>query len=174
MILIATEKKTGMQLLADKYDEHQIMTFASQFENPEIELSKDALIQRAQEITTSYILKYYPDIKQRSDISDKENGETYLVFKGLDVSAIRKDIASLILANTDFQTALDTLNKKYNANNDTMITFWLSQLLKIAYRQFFVFLVKQEYSEYISKVKQAEDVSSLQNFECKTPFPVLP
>jgi hypothetical protein len=174
MILIATEKKSGAQLLADEYNEDLIISFASHFENPEIELSKDALIQRAQKITTEYITKYYPNVKQLSDASDKENGESFLVFKGLDTSAIRKDLTSLILSNNDFQTALSNLNQKYNTNNDQMIAYWLSQVLKIAYRQFFVFQVKQEYSEYISKVKQAEDVSDLQHFEIKTPFPQLP
>jgi hypothetical protein len=174
MILIATEKKTGAQLLADEYNEDIIISFASHFEDPQIELSKDALIQRAQKITTSYILQYYSDAKQRSNVSDKENGESYLAYKGLDTTEIRKDITSLILSNNDFQTALNTLNQKYNTNNEQMISYWLSQVLKVAYRQYFVFLVKQEYSEYISKVKQAEDTSDLQHFEIKTPFPALP
>lgn len=173
-MIIATEKNTGMQLLADEYNENLIISFASRFKDPNIELSKDALIQKAQKMTTDYILQYYPDVKQMSDASDKENGESYLVYKGLDTTAIRKDIASLILANTDFQTALDTLNKKYNTNNDQMIAYWFSQLLKIAFRQYFVFLVKQEYSTYVSKLQQATDVSTLQDFEIKTQFPVLP
>ena len=174
MILIATEKKSGMQLLADEYNEDIIISFASQFEDPQVELSKDALIQKAQKMTTSYILQYYPDTKQRSDVSDKENGESYLAYKGFNTTEIRKDITSLILSNTDFQTALSNLNEKYNKNDDQMISYWLSQVLKMAYRQYFVFQVKQEYSEYIAKVKQAEDTSDLQHFEIKTPFPALP
>jgi hypothetical protein len=173
MIVIATEKNTGMQLLGDEYNEDLIISFASRFENPEIELSKDALIQRAQKITTEYITKYYPEIKQRSDASDNINGESYLLSQGLDITSIIKDRTSLIYSGKDFQDVLDTLNKKFNTNNDPTISFWLSQTLKAAYRQHFVFLVKQEYSEYVSKVKQAEDVSNLQHFEIKTPFPNL-
>jgi hypothetical protein len=173
MILIATEKKTGVQLLADEYNEDLLISFASHFENPEIELSKDALIQKAQKITTEYITKYYPEIKQRSDASDNINGESYLLSQGIDISSLVKDRTSLIYSGADFQTALNTLNQKYNPNNDKTITYWLSQTLKAAYRQYFIFLVKQEYSEYVSKVKQAEDVSTLQHFEIKTPFPNL-
>jgi hypothetical protein len=108
-----------------------------------------------------------------SDTSDKGNGESYLVYKGFDTSSIRKDIAALILSNTDFQTALDTLNKKYNANNDQMILYWFSQLLKIAYRQYFVFLVKQEYATYLQQIMTATSLP-LPDFEFKTPFPSLP
>jgi hypothetical protein len=122
---------------------------------------------------SGYILKYYPDTKQRSDVSDKENGESYLVYKGLDTNAVRKDITSLILSNSDFQSALDTLNKKYNASNDQMIAYWLSQVLKIAYRQFFVFQVKQEYATYLQQIQQATSLP-LPDLEFKTPFPSLP
>ncbi|MBX0311245.1 MAG: hypothetical protein JHC31_05640 [Sulfurihydrogenibium sp.] len=136
------------------------------------EAKQKAVNELSQKIT-AYILEYYPVVKQQSDASDKENGESYLVYKGLDTISIRKDVASLILSNTDFQTALSNLNQKYNSNNDTMIAYWLSQVLKIAYRQYFVFQVKQEYATYIQQIQQATSIP-LPNFEFKTPFPTLP
>jgi hypothetical protein len=135
--------------------------------------AKQKAINELSQKATSYILQYYSDAKQRSDVSDKENGESYLAYKGLDTTAIRKDITSLILSNTDFQTALNNLNQKYNTNNEQMIAYWLSQVLKIAYRQYFVFQVKQEYSSYIQQIQQATSLP-LSNFEFKTPFPSLP
>jgi hypothetical protein len=135
------------------------------------EAKQKAITEISQKATT-YILQYYSDVKQRSDVSDKENGESYLVYKGLDTSSIRKDIAALILSNIDFQTALNNLNQKYNSNNDTMIAYWLSQVLKIGYRQFFVFLVKQEYETYIQKIMSATSLP-LPSFDFKTPYPSL-
>jgi hypothetical protein len=135
--------------------------------------AKQKAIDELSQKATTYILQYYSDTKQRSDISDKENGESYLAFKNLDTTAIRKDITSAILSNTDFQTALNTLNQKYNSNNDQMIAYWLSQVLKIGYRQYFVFQVKQEYAIYIQQIQQATSLP-LPNFEFKTPFPSLP
>jgi hypothetical protein len=134
---------------------------------------KELAIKDLSQKASAYILQYYSDTKQRSDVSDKENGESYLAYKGLDTNAIRKDITSLILSNNDFQTALNTLNQKYNTNNDQMIYYWLSQVLKIAYRQYFVFQVKQEYATYLQQIQQATSLP-LPEFEFKTPFPTLP
>jgi hypothetical protein len=134
---------------------------------------KELAIQNLSQKASAYILQYYPDVKQRSDVSDKENGENYLVYKGLDINEIRKDITSLILSNNDYETALNTLNEKYNTSNDQMISYWLSQILKIAYRQYFVFQVKQEYATYLQQIQQATSLP-LPEFEFKTPFPTLP
>jgi vacuolar-type H+-ATPase subunit I/STV1 len=151
-------------------------------DNGEIRLKTDAeklaeakqkAINDLSQKASTYILQYYSDTKQRSDVSDKENGESYLAYKGLDTNAIRKDITSAILSNTDFQTVLNTLNQKYNTNNDQMISYWLSQVLKIGYRQYFVFQVKQEYVSYIQQIQQATSLP-LPSFEFKTPFPQLP
>ncbi|MBX0311339.1 MAG: hypothetical protein JHC31_06110 [Sulfurihydrogenibium sp.] len=135
--------------------------------------AKQKVINDLSQKITSYIFKYYPDVKQMSDDTDKENGESYLAYLGLDTMSIRKDIASLILSNSDFQTALNTLNQKYNSNNDNMVSYWFSQLLKVAYRKFFVFKVKQEYSTYLQQIQQATSLP-LPSFDFKTPFPSLP
>jgi hypothetical protein len=135
--------------------------------------AKQKAINNLYQKATAYILQNYSDVKQRSDVSDKENGESYLVYKGIDTNAVRKDITSLILSTSDFQSALDTLNKKYNTSNDQMTAYWLSQILKIAYRQYFVFQVKQECASYIQQIQQATSLP-LPSFEFKTPFPSLP
>jgi hypothetical protein len=135
--------------------------------------AKQKTIDELSQKASAYIFRYYPDLKQKSDVSDKENGESYLAYKGFDVISIRKDITSLILSNTDFHTALNNLNQKYNSNNDTMIAYWLSQVLKVGYRQYFVFQVKQEYGAYLQQIQQATSLP-LQEFEFKTPFPQLP
>jgi len=142
-------------------------------DDEKLQYVKQKAINELSQKTSTYILKYYTENKQRSDISDKENGESYLVYKGLDVNALRKDITSLILSNSDFQSALNTLNQKYNTDNEPMIYYWLSQLLKIAYRQYFVFQVKQEYATYLQQIQQATSLP-LPSFEFKTPFPTLP
>jgi len=142
-------------------------------EAEKLEEAKQKAIPDLSQKATAYILQYYSDIKQKSDALDKENGESYLAYKGLDTTEIRKDIASLILSNTDFQTALSNLTKKYNKDKDQMISYWLSQLLKMAYRQYFVFQVKQEYASYLQQIQQATFLP-LPEFEFKTPFPALP
>jgi len=133
---------------------------------------KEKTINNLSQKVTDYILQHYPDGKQRSDVSDKNNGESYLAYKGLDTTEIRKDITSLILSNTDFQTALSDLNQKYNTDEDQMISYWLSQVLKVAYRQYFVFQVKQEYISYLQQLQQTTSIP-LPEFEFKTHFPEL-
>lgn len=120
----------------------------------------------------AYTFKYYDDYQLRADIINKEVGENYLVYKGIDTVAFRKDVSSYILSNKDYQTAVSDLNQKYNTNNEAMITFWISTLLAIAYRHFFAFLVSQEYTAYIQQIQQATSLP-LPEFEFKTPYPSL-
>jgi hypothetical protein len=135
--------------------------------------AKQKAINKLSQETSAYILKYYPEIKQMSDASDKENGESYLVYRSIDPIAFRKDLTALILSNADFQTTLSKLNQKYNPNNDEMIAYWISQLIKVGYRKQFVFLVKQELATYLQQIQQATSLP-LPEFEFKTPFPQLP
>jgi hypothetical protein len=121
----------------------------------------------------TYIFKYYNDAQLKIDLINKEVGENYLVYKGIDTTAFRKDVSALILSNTDFKTAVSNLNKNYNSNNDQMISFWINELLKIAYRHYFAFLVSQEYTAYIQQIQQATSLP-LPTFEFKTPYPSLP
>jgi len=122
--------------------------------------------------TTAYILKHYPEWKQRSDVSNLTNGETYLASQGVDITALRKAIGSAILNGTAFSTALSNLNTTYNTNSNATISYWLGQVLKVSYRQYFVYQVKQEYYTYLQEIQQATSLP-LPTFEFQTPFPNL-
>jgi len=122
--------------------------------------------------TTAYILKYYPEAKQRADVSDITNGENYLASQGIDITALRKSIGSAILNGTAFTTALSNLNTTYNTNSNATISYWLTQVLKVSYRQYFVYQVKQEYYTYLQEIQQATSLP-LPSFEFKTPFPTV-
>jgi hypothetical protein len=122
--------------------------------------------------TTAYILQHYPEAKQRADVPDITNGENYLASQGIDITALRKTIGSALLNRTAFNTALANLNQTYNTNNNATISYWLGQVLKVSYRQYFVYQVKQEYYTYLQEIQQATSLP-LPSFEFKTPFPNL-
>jgi diphthamide biosynthesis methyltransferase len=122
--------------------------------------------------TTAYILKHYPEAKQRADVSNLTNGETYLAAQGVDITALRKSIGTALLNGTAFSSALSTLNTTYNTNSNATISYWLGQVLKVSYRQYFVYQVKQEYYTYLQEIQQATSLP-LPTFEFKTPFPTL-
>jgi len=122
--------------------------------------------------TTAYILKHYPEWKQRADVSNLTNGETYLASQGIDITALRKAIGSALLNGTAFSSTLSSLNQTYNTNSNATISYWLGQVLKALYRQYFVYQVKQEYYTYLQKIQQATSLP-LPSFEFKTPFPDL-
>jgi len=133
---------------------------------------KQKAIKDLSQKTTAYILKHYPEWKQRADVSNLTNGETYLASQGIDITALRKTIGNALLHGTAFSTALSNLNTTYNANNNATISYWLGQVLKASYRQYFVYQVKQEYYTYLQEIQQATSLP-LPTFEFKTPFPDL-
>jgi hypothetical protein len=177
---------------------------------------KQKAIKDLSQKTTEYILKHYPEAKQRADMSNLTNGETYLASQGIDITALRKAIGNALLNGTDFRTALANLNTTYNTSSSTnsssttnssttnssttnssttsstttsgtnsssttsssttssnaTISYWLGQVLKASYRQYFVYQVKQEYYTYLQEIQQATSLP-LPSFEFKTPFPTL-
>ncbi len=136
-------------------------------EEEKLQELKQQLLQRLKAEVSSYIHKYYPQLKQQSDISDKENGESYLAYAGLDIIQLRKDITEITLQNyPDLNSGLKLLLEKYGAND--WINYWLEQLLKVAYRQYFIFLVKQEYRNLKQKIMNSDKDL---NVEFTTPFP---
>lgn len=135
--------------------------------------AKQKAIQDLYQKAYVYTFKYYDDKQLRMDIVSKEVGENFLISKGIDINSFRSDGASYILSNKDYQTTVANLNQKYNPNNDSTISFWISTLLAIAYRYYFVFQVSQEYSSYVQQIQQATTLP-LPDFEFKTPFPNLP
>lgn len=135
--------------------------------------AKQKAIQNLYTQAYTYTFRYYNDMLLRADLINREVGENYLIYKGIDTNAFRKDVSALILNNTDYQTAVSNLNKMYNPNNEPMISFWVSELLKIAYRHYFAYLVSREYTSFIQQIQQASSLP-LPNFEFKTPYPQLP
>jgi hypothetical protein len=134
--------------------------------------AKQKAIQSLYQKAYEYVFRYYDDRKLRTDLINKEVGENYLVYKGIDTNAFRKDVSAIILSNTDYQTAVNNLNQKYNQSGDAMITFWINTLTAIAYRHYFAYLVSQEYTSYVQQIQQASSLP-LPNFEFKTPYPQL-
>lgn len=124
--------------------------------------AKQKAINELSQKTTTYILRYYPENKQRSDVSDKENGESYLSLQNIDTIQLRKDIADETIKNyPDFTTALNNILIKYQSSTNQLINYWLTQGLKIAFRNYFVFLVKQEYYNFETQINNATSEAEL-------------
>ncbi|MGC8869618.1 MAG: hypothetical protein ACP5PT_00810 [Brevinematia bacterium] len=115
-------------------------------------------LQSFSDIITNHITKNYPDVKQRSDLSDKENGESYILLKGIDTINFRKDIADIVISlYPNFTSALDAIKQKYNDANNDLVNYWIEQLLKVAFRQYFIFLCKQEFYRVKGLLMNATD-----------------
>jgi len=124
--------------------------------------AKQKAINELSQKTTTYILRYYPENKQRSDVSDKENGESYLSLQNIDTIQLRKDIADETIKNyPDFTTALNNILIKYQSSTNQLINYWLTQGLKIAFRNYFVFLVKQEHYNLETQINNATSEAEL-------------
>ena len=123
---------------------------------------KANLIKILQNKITAYITTYYPDSKQRSDVSDKEAGESYLAYKQINIVQLRADITSQVLAHyPDFNTALNNILSAYGSTKDTYINYWITQLMKVAFRQYFVYRVKQQYYQMKQNIENATSINDL-------------
>jgi hypothetical protein len=123
---------------------------------------KADLIKLLENRVIAYITTYYPDSKQRSDVSDKEVGEAYLAYKQINITQLRADIASQVLAHyPDFTTALNNILTTYNSTQDPNINYWLTQLMKVAFRQYFVYRVKQQYQQMKQNIENATSKNNL-------------
>lgn len=133
---------------------------------------KQKAINELSQKTATYILQYYSDNKQRSDASDKENGESYLSLQNIDTIQLRKDITDETIKNyPDFTTALNNILIKYQSSTNQLINYWLTQGLKIAFRNYFVFLVKQEYYNLETQINNATSEAELPAITFTTIFP---
>ena len=123
---------------------------------------KADLIKILQNKITAYITTYYPDSKQQSDVSDKEIGESYLAYKQIDTAQLRADITSQVLAHyPDFNTALNNILSVYGSTKDPYINYWITQLMKVAFRQYFVHRVKQQYYQMKQNIENATSINDL-------------
>lgn len=141
-------------------------------EQEKLQDKKQELLQKLSNEAKAYIEKYYPELKQRSDASDKDNGESYLLLQNIDTIQLRKDIADETIKNyPDFTTALNNILIKYQSSTNQLINYWLTQGLKIAFRNYFVFLVKQEYYNLETQINNATSEAELPAITFTTIFP---
>jgi len=136
---------------------------------------KTQLLNQLNSYTTSYILQHYPDIKQKSDLADKEFYTTLLINKlSLTADEIANKVynasANILSGISTLQDEVEKLSKDKDGNE---ITFdwngqtvstklpW-EQLIKVGVRTGWVQLVKQKYYEI---KRQIEDMSSLKELE---------
>jgi len=119
--------------------------------------------------TSSYIFSYYPDIKQKSDLSDKEYFETYMKTTNIDEKQFRHALinsASKIFDKTsDFNTELQSLISQFPSPiaNTNEWNFAIEQLFKIAIRVGFVQRCKNVHRQIEVQIKAASTVEELPN-----------
>ena len=141
---------------------------------------KQQLFETLTIMTSEHIFQHYPDIKQKSDLSDKEFFETYLKINNIDEIAFRQAIAQSvqnIYNNTsDFATELSNLQTSFPAPATATQQEWnlaIEQLLKIAIRVYFVQACKNVYRQYKQQIQNATTEAQLPDLSTIS-FPVLP
>ncbi len=145
-----------------------------------LDIKKQQLLETLTMMTSQYIFQYYSDIKQKSDISDKEFFETYMKIHNIDEIQFRQAIAQAvqnIYNNTsDFATELSNLQTSFpppaTANPDEW-NFAIEQLLKVAIRVAFVQRCKQVYYTYKQQIQNATTEAQLPDLSTIS-FPSLP
>ncbi len=157
----------------------QIETYPTQPLQKTLEERKIELLNELFELTRDHIYQYYPDIKQKSDLSDKEYFEIYMKLHNIDELTFRQAIAQAVqnIYNTsDFATELSNLQTNFpapaTANPDEW-NFAIEQLLKVAVRVSFVQKCKQVYyvhKQQIQNTTTEAELPDLANIE----FPEMP
>jgi len=130
-------------------------------------------LQQLSQSTMNYIYQYYPDWKQRSDMSDLTNGEAYLTYAGINTTQVRQATTQQILSGASYTQALSTLSQSFNSNTNPTVGYWLEQLLKIGYRQDFVFKVKQQYYSISQQISSATALPT-PSYTINVPPPDIP
>ena len=146
------------------------------YEEKLIEL-KNKKINELAEITKNYIYRYYPDVKQKSDLNDKEFHTTLLITKmNYTADYIAKQVyesAARILSNqSTLQTEISRLSTDENGNiitiewnNQTIPISWSwEQLIKVAIRQGWVQNVKLVYNNLKQQILSFNTIEEVQNF----------
>jgi hypothetical protein len=151
---------------------------------------KSQLLKGLDTKTTSYITSNYSDIKQKSDLADKEFYTSLLINK---LSLTADDIANKVYnaaANilSNISTLEDEVNKLSYDEDGNEITFewngqnisakipW-EQLIKVGVRVGWVNLVKQTYYQVKSQIETLTTLDDVNNFDLDSiqfpPFPQL-
>jgi hypothetical protein len=149
---------------------------------------KEQLLNLLNSKTTSYILNNYPDIKQKSDLADKEFYTSLLINK-LNLTA--DDIANKVYnASANILSGTSTLDNEVNKlsydENGNEITFewngqtlsakipW-EQLIKVGVRVGWVNLVKQTYYQAKSQIENFTTLEEIESFDLDSiQFPEFP
>jgi len=130
------------------------------------------------EATSSHIYSNYPDIKQKSDLSDKEYFETYLKIRNIDEIAFRKALAEAVekvySGVSDFDTEVSALKQQFpTPAGDVEWELAIEQLLKVSIRVMFVQLCKAVHRQLKTQIEQATNENELPDLN-NIPFPRLP
>ena len=138
-------------------------------------ITQKETLKRLQNQTKSYIEKYYPEIKQRSDVNDKEFWGSWLIYHFPDVhnsDSLYKKLfeasAKILEKQSNFQTELNNLQEITEFENEEIefkYKIALEQLLKVALRQGWVQECKTEFSIKKSLVKKATTIEELENIK---------
>ena len=127
--------------------------------------------QELQAGATSYIQRFYPEVKQRSDVADKEYWGAWLVAQNSTYTADS-------IYKSAYQSALNILNGASDlptevANYPTAEQQAWEQLIKIALRVAFVQEVKKEYYAKKAQIEQATSEADLNAVDMTftTPYP---
>jgi len=122
--------------------------------------------------TTSYIEQYYPEVKQRSDISDKEYWGSWLLARNPNYTT-DKIYASVYQSVARILAGQSTLENELQNYPETERIAW-EQLIKVGLRVAFVQVVKQEYHQLAQAIQNAQTKEELEaiQIEFKTKFPL--
>jgi len=137
------------------------------FEPPTLTLDEEKviLLQTLEEKITTHIFSLYPDLKQKSDLSDKEYWSNYLVAKGVEERGFRIELirsVENVYAGGDFETEVDRLTSIIFPSGYTIEDrIAIEQMLKVAVRVSFIQRVKAVYRQVEGEIVNAVDKASL-------------
>jgi len=133
---------------------------------------KQRLLSQLISATTSYIEKYYPEVKQRSDISDKEYWGSWLLARNPNYTT-DKIYASVFQSVARIMSGQTTLDQELQNYPETERIAW-EQLIKVGLRVAFVQAVKQEHHQLAQAIQNAQTKEELESIQIqfKTRFPL--
>jgi len=125
-----------------------------------LQKKKQDMLENLKHITKQYIEQYYPEIKQRSDVADKEYWGAWLL-------SHNDTYTSDSIYKQAYQSALNILNGTSDLQTEVSNfpqaeqPAW-EQLIKIALRVAFVQQVKEQYRQLKQQIEQATTLRELE------------
>ena len=139
------------------------------YDSLEMEYARKQVVEQAERILADYIHEHYPDVKQRSDMIDKEyyvstllealaKSESNNTSSLTDVYTVIANVAREVYTqNKTLQDAVKELLSKWNVTNPhTEIIKAVEQLLKVALRVGFVQACKNVLRTFKEKLQHAQ------------------